>query len=98
MKKITFADLERAFETYNAEHSNGEDYRDAIKGVIVYKQSNFSKPFSEESRSYRVSSSNRRWQSGKISNGYYGDCLDGTDQGVRLDWYNWEVEYCYLEQ
>ena len=35
---------------------------------------------------------------GKISNPIFAECLDGIDVGVRLDWYDWDVEYCYMEQ
>ena len=97
MKKITFGEMERNFRKYNEEHHNGENYKEAISGVIVYKQSNFDKPYNEKSRSYRVASCNRRFQAGKISNGYYGYCLDGTDDGVRLDLYNWDIDYCYMD-
>lgn len=67
-----------------------------LQGVIVYKACNWDFPYSETDRSYRVSNANRMFQPGKISNSLFGDCLDGRDVGVRLDWYNWEVDYCYF--
>ena len=94
--KITFWELSKNFEEYNHEHDNGCDGT-SITGVIVYKQSNWSKPYSEESRSYRVSSNNRAFQDGMIANSIFGHCLDGTDQGVRLDWYDWDIDYCYMD-
>lgn len=86
---------------YNQE--NGIEYGSPcdlpqLSGVIVYKQSNFTKEYSETSRSYRVTNlSGKRFFDGMIGNSVYGDCLDGSDPGVRLDAYNWDVEYCYLE-
>lgn len=65
-------------------------------GVIVYSEDNWPVKYSLESRSYRVSSDNRRFQAGKIANSVYGDSLDGSDVGVRLDVYGWKVEDCYM--
>ena len=96
MKKISYAEFCKRMRDHNAE--TNEDYDKAITGVIVYKQSNWEKPYTEEQRSYRVSSFNRHFQSGKFSNSLFGGCLDGTDQGVRLDWYNWKVDYCYMDE
>jgi hypothetical protein len=32
-----------------------------------------------------------------IGSSVYGDCLDGVDLGVRLDWVAWKIERCYFE-
>lgn len=97
MKKITFSELEKAFWDFNQSHSNGEG-KEYITGVIVYKASNWDKEFTETERSYRTSSKNRAFQAGKISNSIFANCLDGKDLGVRLDWYDWEIDYCYLDE
>ena len=81
---------------FNKANPDKED-DECITGVIVYKASNWKKTYPLESRSYRVSNANRAFQDGKIANSMFGYCLDGTDQGVRLDWYNWKVDYCYME-
>lgn len=94
-EKITFGELSKIMSTFNAEHPEKQEEA-CLKGVIVYKQSNFDKPYSEESRSYEVSNNSRAFQHGKISNSLFGSSLDGTDMGVRLDWYKWEVDYCYM--
>lgn len=62
----------------------------------MYKQENWEKPYTEEQRSYEVISSNKYFMPNMLGSSIFGNCLDGTDQGVRLDWYNWEVDYCYL--
>ena len=95
--KLSYYEFERKMMEHGKSHHNNEDYTDAIYGVIVYKASSFDKPYPEEARSYRVSSCNRRFQTGKIANSLYGDSLDGSDVGVRLDWYNWDIDYCYFE-
>ena len=96
-EKISYAEFCKRMEERGKDHHNNEDYEDSITGVIVYTKDSFTKPFTVKERSYRVSSYNRCFQSGKIANSMYGDCLDGKDLGVRLDWYNWKVEYCYFD-
>jgi len=70
------------------------------RAVIVFDQKSFTKPYSETERSYEVSSDNHCFCQGRISNSIHGFCLDGHDNGVRLDRYmydcNWTVEYCYI--
>lgn len=96
MERISFGKLCEIMSTYNARFPEKQEEAH-LSGVIVYKQSNFDKPYSETSRSYRVSNNNRAFQHGKIANSIFGHCLDGTDDGVRLDWYKWAVDYCYME-
>ena len=91
---LTISDFYNQMRKWNETHD--EDKAEKF-GVIVYKQSNFTTEYSEESRSYRVHNANRKFQKDKIATSLFGDCLDGTDDGVRLDWYDWEVEFCYFE-
>jgi len=74
---------------------NAKDWEEA---VIVFTKDSFREEFSEESRSYMVNSMQKYFQDGMISNSLFGNCLDGQDDGVRLDWYmpEWKVEYCYI--
>ena len=98
MNKVTYEEFCNRMWEYGKTHKNNEDYQDALTGVIVYKASNWpDNNFTELERSYRVSSCNRCFQANKISNSMFGDCLDEKDLGVRLDWYEWDVEYCYFE-
>ena len=93
MNKISYAEFYKRMMDRNKSEGS------PITGVIVYKQSAFrNKEYTEEERSYRVSSYNKGFQPSKISNSIYGDCLDGKDLGVRLDWYHWDVDYCYIEE
>ena len=91
---ITYGEFCNAMRNWNVSHdeSKAEKF-----GVIVYKQDNFKTEYSEESRSYRVNNANRKFQKNKNANSLFGDCLDGTDDAVRLDWYDWTVEFCYFE-
>lgn len=74
-------------------------------GYIVVAQSSFDKPYSEEDRTYEVSSNNKAFQPGKLGYSIFGTSLTGSDVGVRLDWYlqdeqggdgGWEIERCYI--
>ena len=97
MKKITYSEFCQKMWEHGRTHNNNEDWDDQIFGVIVYKAENWDKPYTEEQRSYRVGSFNRCFQAGKIAKSMFAECLDGTDKGIRLDWYKWEPEYCYFE-
>ena len=93
MEKINYDEFRKIMEKYSDENCKG------ITGVIVYKESSFDRHYTEIERSYRVSSHNRCFQIGKISNSLFGNCLDGIDLGVNLDLYfgDWEIDYCYIE-
>lgn len=95
-ERITFGKLCEIMQEYNRRFPENQDTA-KLTAVIVYTPESFDKMYSEEERSYRVSNANRMFQEGKISNSLRGNCLDGKDMGVRLDWYMWEVEYCYME-
>lgn len=97
MKKIPFSELEAIMMRFNKEHPE-QQYTASITGVIVFKQENWPNHFySVKERSYRVSNVNYAFHEGKISNHLSGNCLDGKDLGVRLDWYNWSIDYCYMD-
>ena len=102
MEKLSLSRVIEIFQDHN--RINGNEYGvnqkvEPISAVIVYKESNWSKKYPEISRSYRINSaSGKMFYDGMLGNSIYADCLDGTDQGVRLDWYrDWKVDYCYLE-
>ena len=70
--------------------------------VVVFKQESFSREYSEESRSYEINRDAKYFDGNMIGNSLFGNCLDGKDDGVRLDHYmnaekgGWKVEYCYI--
>lgn len=108
MKKITYAELRKAFYDFNIENgitSKGSDKK--IYGVIVFTPESFSELYTEIERSYRVSSLNKAFIPGQFGYSIFANCLDGKDVGVRLEQYmsaeqggkdGWVVDYCYLEE
>lgn len=96
---ITFDEL---VDTMVEANRNGQ----VLEGVIVFTEDSFNKPYSEESRSYKVDNENSKYlMSNMLGSSIFGNCLDGTDQGVRLDQYidllrddgkGWKIDYCYL--
>jgi hypothetical protein len=93
VKRITFREL-----------GESKDWKEA---VIVFTNRSFGvlKQYTLEERSYKVSSDAKWFDNNKNGMSLFGDCLDGKDNGVRLDHYmrltpeegkRWEVEYCYI--
>ena len=69
----------------------------------VFSPDSFDKPYSEQSRTYVVSSNNKAFISGAGGYSIYGSCLDGTDQCVRLEGYMrgenaWKIDRCYMKR
>ena len=92
MKKITFGELCNTSDSWE-------------KAVIVFAPESFGKEFSELERSYEVYSDAKYFDANMGGSSLFGNCLDGKDNGVRLDWYmkrspsegkRWTVEYCYI--
>lgn len=100
MKKISYAEFRDAMFKFNEENPTGKLY-----GVIVFTEDSFNRPYTEKERSYRTNNSQKAFHHNMISSSIWADCLDGKDNGVRLDWYmygendkeRWKVDYCYLE-
>lgn len=84
---------ETIWDAMNECHKTGK-HRTAI---IVYKASNWDKEYPEVSRSYRSRSNQWGWDYSKMGNCRIGDCLDGTDKGLRLDYFDWDIEFWYWE-
>lgn len=103
MNRISLYEIKKLFKEYNLKHNivygRSDNKVKLITAIIVYKQENFTKPYTELERSYRISN-----ESGKVffnmpsgSQSLVGNCLDGKDLHVRLDYLNWDIDYCYLE-
>lgn len=76
-----------------------ENYKRWDKAVIVFTEDSFNKKYPVESRSYEVFSDAKYFDPLMISKSLYGYCLDGSENGVRLDWYmfnDWKIDYCYI--
>lgn len=87
-KKISFIELAQEFAKAN------EDGR-VIHGVVVYSSSNWKTDYPLDSRSYATFSDQWGWDNSKMGHCRMGYALDGSE-GIRMDYYNWKVDYCYL--
>ena len=103
MKKITWAELCEAMRDFNESHGyHCKGVEKHLKGVVVFKAESWNRPYTEIQRSYEFTNDNKAFLPNQCSNSIFADCLDGTDNGVRLDWYMhdpkmpWKVEYCYI--
>lgn len=94
----SYAELKRIFM---AAESAGKH----LTAHITFTADSFTKEYSEQSRTYEVSSDNKAYWSKHLGLSIFGSCLDGTDQRVNLDAYmaeehggadGWKVEKCVL--
>ena len=100
-QNISFDELRDIFYDHNSENGIKGQFEDKapLYGNVVISQDSFNKPYSEEERTYVFRSDNKAFLSGMIGNSIISDSKDGSDKGVRLDWYiwdGWEIERCYI--
>lgn len=76
-----------------------------LLGFIVFTKDSFKKEYTEESRTYLVSSANKAFQPNMGGYSIYASAVDGSDPIVRLEQYmaderggqeGWHVERCYM--
>ena len=99
MIKLTYSEFCDRMTEFNNEHNiTTKGCGPTLIGVIVFTEDTFSKPYSLEERSYKVTNQNKAFLPHCCSNSIFGDCLDGIDLGVRLHDYigDWKVDYCYF--
>ena len=81
--------------------------RQHLTGYIVFTADSFEKPYSEESRTYAVSSNNKAFQPNMGGYSIFASAIDGSDPMVRLENYmaaekggknGWQVERCYMRE
>ncbi len=102
VKKLTYEEFENAMIRFNSEHGiSSQVGKEKLEGIIVFKQESFTEPYTKVQRSYKTNNLQKAFIPSMISSSLFADCLDNTDNGVRLDWYMkgegaWKVEYCYL--
>lgn len=99
-REITYSELKERFK--NAEASD-----EHMIGLIVFSKDSFAMPYSDEERTYIVSSNNKAFQKDKNGYSILGYCADGKDPGVRLDMYmadehggknGWKIEKCIVPE
>lgn len=99
MTELTCSELKQIFRELKR-NSPRED----LTAHIIFTEDSFNKPYSLLSRTYRISSDNKAFWPNMGGYSIFGYCLDGTDQGVRLDHYmaeerdpgGWKAEDCYI--
>ena len=101
MEKLTFRELCDRIDKHNEENDVRCQFEDKnpLTCRIVYKSENWKdKNYTETERTYEFTSDNKYFLGAMGGNSIYADCLDGKDEGVRLDWYMgiWKIEYCYI--
>ena len=78
-----------------------------LTGYVVFTEDSFTKPYSELSRTYEISSNNKAFQSNMGGYSIFASCLDGTDPCIRLEAYmaaekggrnGWKIERCYTKE
>ncbi len=96
---MNYAELKQTFRELKS-NSPKED----LTAHIIFTEDSYTKVYPLLSRTYRFSSDNKAFWSKMGGYSIFADCLDGTDQGVRLDWYmyeeynkdGWKVQECYI--
>lgn len=96
---MNYSDLKEIFRELKATSP-----RDDLTAHIIFTEDSYVKKYPLLSRTYRVSSDNKAFRPNMGGYSIFACCLDGTDQGVRLDWYmaeegnpsGWKAENCYI--
>lgn len=100
-KEMTYEEMTDIFREF--ERDNKSDKH--LTGYIIFTKDSFKDSYSEESRTYIVTSGCKAFMSNMGGYSIYGSCLDGTDSNVRLEQYienehfrdnGWKVEKCYM--
>lgn len=97
-EEMTYSELCNRFR--DAERSGQH-----LTGHIVFTEDSFTEPYSEEARTYVVSSNNKAFQPNMGGYSIYGSALDGSNPLARLERYmaaehggegGWKIERCCL--
>ena len=109
MQRLDWYEAKEYLKEFNRQHGyecGNSNCKETAHIVVVFTQDSFTKEYSEESRSYIVSSDNKAFLDGMSGYSIYASSLDGTDPCVRLEGYmaaehcgkdGWKVEYCYIK-
>lgn len=109
MEKIDWYEAKEYLREFNRQHGykrGNSVCKETAHIIVVFTAVSFYKEYSEESRSYIVSSDNKAFLDGMDGYSIYASCLDGNDPCVRLEAYmraehggenGWKVDYCYIK-
>lgn len=97
---MTYSELKKLFQEHEADYP-----QEHLTAHIVFTEGSFKESFSEESRTYAISSYNKAFRPNMGGYSIFGSSIDGADSHVRLEAYmaaerggadGWIVEDCYL--
>lgn len=97
-KEVSYKELKEMFSDKERDGS-GEH----MTGCITFTADSYNKEYSEEARTYRVSSDNKAFKPNMSGYSIFGSSIDGSDRGVRLDSVmaaekgganGWKIEKC----
>ena len=98
--------VEMSYQQLKARLRQAEKDRSHTVGYIVFTADSFDKSYTEEERTYVVSSNNKAFIEGMGGYSIYASSLDGSDENVRLEAYmadeyggkdGWKIEKCYVK-
>lgn len=100
----SYKDMKKCFGDYEKFRQDFHLNR-VLTGLIVFTPDSYNKPYIAQSRCYIVTSDNKAYMPHTGGYSIFGNCLDGTDENVRLELYmaeeqgmkeGWKVSACYL--
>lgn len=99
IKYHTLEEVFSFFRQYNEDfnidyHASRKSKEVVIKCHVTFAQSDFKEPLTKKQRTYIITnrSGKRFFDMPSGSRSVFMNSLDGTDKGVRYDYYNWNVE------
>lgn len=96
---MTYLELKKALQEWESSHPS-----EHLTAHIIFAVDSFDREYPLLSRTYAVSSNSKAFRPGMGGYSIFGDSLDGSDLGVRLERYmaqegnpgGWKVEDCYI--
>ena len=79
---MTYQELKKIFIAHEANKPSGH-----LTAFITFTEDSFREPYSKTDRTYVISSDNKAFHPNMSGYSVIGNCLDGTDMGVRLEAY-----------
>ena len=89
---LSWDELVEKFKAHNAENPDA----DSITAHIVISADSFDEEYTEAERTYVITSNNNAFRDDKKGDAIIISAVDGTDNDVRLDWYDWEIESAWI--
>ena len=102
---MTWEEATEYMRKFNRNNNYSRDNRPErfVTIVAVMKNKGFKrKDLTDEERSYAFTNDNKAFLDGMLGYSIFANAIDGTDDGVRLDYYVeeagiWEVDHCYIK-